>query len=87
MPAGTPHFRYADLNPASGDVAATEVGKIVQKAFDIHHRDYVDRLLDEFGRLRDLAHQHDIELNNVDPRRMIFSLTLPGRLKGIGSDR
>jgi hypothetical protein len=77
MPAGTPHFRYADLNPASGDVAATEVGKIVQKAFDIHHRDYVDRLLDEFGRLRDLAHQHDIELNNVDPRRMIFSLTLP----------
>ena len=77
MPSGRPHFAYPDLNPAREEVAATEIEKIVHKAFDIHHRDYVDRLLDELGRLKDFARQHGIELNNVDPRRMIFSLTLP----------
>jgi hypothetical protein len=77
MPSGKPHFAYPDMNPAREEFAATEVEKIVHKAFDIHHRDYVDRLLDELGKLKDLARQHGIELSNVDPRRMIYSLTLP----------
>lgn len=77
MPSGTAHFAYPDLNPATDQVSGAEVEKIVQEAFDIHHRDYVDRLLDELGKLKDLTHQHGIELSTVDPRRMIYSLTLP----------
>jgi hypothetical protein len=77
MPSGTPHFSYPGLNPATDQVSGAEVEKIVQKAFEIHHRDFVDRLLDELGKLRDLAYQQGIELSNVDPRRMIYSLTLP----------
>ncbi|HEX5236572.1 MAG TPA: TIR domain-containing protein [Silvibacterium sp.] len=77
IPAGAPHFSYPDLSPATEQVPAAQIELIVQKAFEIHHRDYVDRLLDEFGRLRDLAQDHEIKFDNVDPRRMIFSLALP----------
>lgn len=77
MPSGTPHFSYPDLNPVTDEISPHEVEKIVHKVFDIHHRDYVDRLLDELSKLKGLAHQHGIELNNVDPRRMIYTLTLP----------
>lgn len=77
IPSGTAHFSYHALDPASDQVARPEVEKIVQKAFEIHHRDYVDRLFDELGKLKDLTHQNGITLSNVDPRRMIFSLTLP----------
>lgn len=77
MPSGTAHFSYPTLDPASDLITGPEVEKIVQKAFDIHRRDYVDRLLDELGKLQDLTHRGGMTLNSVDPRRMIYSLTLP----------
>jgi hypothetical protein len=77
MPSGAPHFSYPDLNPATDEVSRDDVEKIVQKAFAIHHRDYVDRLMDELGKLKDLADQHGFELSRIDPRRMIYSLSLP----------
>jgi hypothetical protein len=79
MPAGTAHFAYSALNPATDEVASSDVEKIVHKAFEIHRRDYVDRLMDELGKLKELAHQHGIQLHNIDPRRMIYTLTLPRR--------
>ncbi len=77
VPAGAPHFDFPEWAPSGDDVNAQEVENIVQEAFRIHHRDYVDRLFDELGRLRDIAHVHNLELKNVDSRRMLFSLTLP----------
>lgn len=76
-PCSKPHFVYPNLNPATDEVTGAEVEEIVHKAFDIHHRDYVDRLLDELETLKDLAHKQKVELNIVNPRQMIFSLKLP----------
>ena len=77
VPSGAPHFEFPDWVPSGEDVIAKDVEEVIQEAFRIHHRDYVDRLLDEWGRLTDIAHQHKLELKTVDPRRMLFSLTLP----------
>lgn len=49
LPSSVSHFSFPDLDPASGQFTAESVDAIVQKAFDIHHRDYVDRLLDELA--------------------------------------
>ena len=77
LPAAAPHFAFPDLDPASNGVSSDRVDAMVQMAFDVHHRDYVDRLLDDLGRLKDLARGHGIQLSSVDPRRMLFSLALP----------
>jgi hypothetical protein len=77
LPSGVPHFSFPDLDPASGQFTAESVDAIVQKAFDIHHRDYVDRLLDELRKLETIASAHGIVLKRVDDRRMIYSLSLP----------
>jgi hypothetical protein len=77
LPSGVPHFSFPGLDPASGAFTSESVDEIVQKAFDIHHRDYVDRLLDELRKLETLAASHGIALKRVDDRRMIYSLSLP----------
>jgi SLOG cluster3 family/TIR domain len=77
LPAGAPHFNFPEWNPVGEEVDAKDVEQIVQEAFSIHHRDYVDRLFDELGKLKDIAHQHNLELKSVDPRRMLYSLALP----------
>ena len=77
LPSGVPHFSFPSLDVATGAFAPQTVDEIVQKAFDIHHRDYVDRLLDELRKLETLAKSNGIALKRVDDRRMIYSLSLP----------
>lgn len=79
LPSGVPHFKLPDVDPANGEVSLNNVEAIVQKAFEIHHRDYVDRLLDEFSKLKEIAHANHFQLTLLDPRRMIYSLALPRR--------
>jgi hypothetical protein len=76
-PLGEAHFNYPDLDMEAGAIPASAVDKIVQMAFDIHHRDYVDRLVDEIGKLTDLSRQAGFKLDIIDSRRMIYTLTLP----------
>ena len=77
LPSGTPHFSFPNLDPASGAFTAAAVDEIIQKAFDIHHRDYVDRLLDELRKLETLAAAQGIAFKRVDDRRMVYSICLP----------
>ncbi len=77
LPAETPHFILPQLNPLSDEVPLPAIEKIVNLAFDVHRRDYVDRLLDEWNRLTDLANKIGIQLTSVDPKQMLYSLTLP----------
>jgi hypothetical protein len=78
-PSGVPHFVFSDIDPATQEIPLASVEEIVHKAAQIHHRDYVDRLLSELGRLQDIAGQHDIILKQIDARRMLYCLTLPRR--------
>jgi hypothetical protein len=79
QPAGAPHFILSDINPATQEIPPPLVEEIVHKAAQIHHRDYVDRLLSERGRLQNIAAQHGIEFRQIDARRMLYCLTLPRR--------
>jgi hypothetical protein len=75
-PADKPHFEFPDLNPLTQELPIERIEQIVHEAARIHHRDYVDRLFSEFLRLRDIANQHDIQLKQIDARKMLYSLTL-----------
>ena len=76
LPAGSPHFTLPEIDPLTQEIPGETVEEIVHKAAQIHHRDYVDRLFSEFLRLQDIAAQHGITLKQVDPRRMVYSLSL-----------
>jgi hypothetical protein len=45
-PSEVPHFKFPELDAANGSFDSMTVECIVQKTFRIHHRDYVDRLMD-----------------------------------------
>jgi hypothetical protein len=76
-PSGEPHFRLTTIDPASEDFDTPTAENIIHKAFEIHHRDYVDRLFDEVSRLEQLADEHGFQLRRLEARRMVYSLTLP----------
>ena len=83
-PSASPHVAFPNLDPASDEVSSEDVDRIVHKAFSIHHRDYVDRMFDDLHRLKQIAGQHGITFEVLDPRRMIYRLALPrpaGRYK------
>jgi hypothetical protein len=75
-PVERPHFTLPELDPLSQELSIEQVEQIVHEAARIHHRDYVDRLFSEFLRLRDIAHEHGIQLRQIDPQRMLYCLTL-----------
>jgi hypothetical protein len=75
-PAETPHFTLPDIDPLTQEIPIELVEQIVHEAARIHHRDYVDRLFSEFLRLLDIANEHGIQLKQIDPQRMLYSLTL-----------
>lgn len=77
VPSGDPQFRLIEIDPVKPNIDTAIIEKIVHKAFDMHHRDYVDRLFDELSRLEQLANQHSFELRKLEARRMVYSLTLP----------
>ena len=76
-PADRPHFNLPDINPLGQHIPSDMVEQIVHEAARIHHRDYVDRLFSEFGRLHDIANEFGIMLKQIDPERMLYRLTLP----------
>lgn len=76
-PAERPHFTLPDLDPCTQEISVEDIEKIVHETLVIHRRDYVDRLLSEFSRLRDFAIENGIELSPIEPRKMLYRLTLP----------
>jgi SLOG cluster2/TIR domain len=76
LPAGSAHFVLPDIDPRTQEIPRALVEEIVHKAAQIHHRDYVDRLFSEFLRLQDIVAQHGITLTQIDPRKMVYSLSL-----------